>query len=69
MIDQEMPIPASEARVRLGCGASRMSAIKNAMGISRARFVFMSQILKFLKQNPDFTEADVYQKQRAEKHE
>ena len=43
-------------------GRTRLSAIKNAMGISEVRYFFLSEALKFLRANPTFSQAQIYKK-------
>jgi hypothetical protein len=61
MMDEENPVKTWEAREELRIGSTRMSAIKNKLGIT-GRFVFLSQIRKFLRDNPNFSETEVYPK-------
>jgi hypothetical protein len=41
----------------IGVGATKMSAIKRAMGMAYSHTVFVSQIVDFLRANPDFRTA------------
>jgi hypothetical protein len=58
-IADENPVSTARARAELGCGETRMSAIKRAMGIT-GRYVFMSDVRKFLRANPNFQIRDAY---------
>ena len=59
---RERPIRNAKAREILDIGPTRMSAIKKVMGISHTRYVFLSDIRQFLRQNPTFSEMQVYPK-------
>lgn len=66
----ENPVNAKEAAEILGgrkpWGRSRMSALKRSMGIE-GRYFLVSEVRKFLKDNPKWTESMVYI--RKPKHE
>lgn len=49
----ENPVKGPDARKALGMGETRYSAVLAAMGISGARFVFVSKIRKWLIDHPD----------------
>ena len=62
----ENPVNCETARIELGkpgkpWGASRMSAIKRAMGIT-SRYFFLSDVRRWLRANPNFREQDIYPK-------
>lgn len=59
---EELPIKTTLAREKLGIGRTRMSAIMNRLGLKNARFVFLSQIVLFLRDNPRFSSTQVYPK-------
>lgn len=69
----ETPVDGNTARRLLSpCGdpkrpmnRSRYSAILGAMGISGARLVFVSQIAKFIREHPQFSESAYYEARRA----
>lgn len=42
-----------------------MSAVKRAMGV-KGNFVFVSQVAKFMRENPTWTEDEVYRKGKKE---
>ena len=48
----EVPIKVKEARQQLGCGETYMSQLLKAMGKPGVRRVFLSEVLKWLKNNP-----------------
>jgi hypothetical protein len=52
---QETPLKLAAACAQLGVGRSYVCAIKKKLGI-RGRFVFLSVIIKFMKDNPGFRE-------------
>lgn len=58
-VETELPISTGELAEALRCGRTRVSAIKRAMGI-RGHKVFLSAVVKWLKQNPGFVEAEIY---------
>jgi len=60
----ELPMRSEAVRELLGLGKSRMSAIKKGMGITGARFIFLSSFLEFLRKNPSFTYKDAYPRER-----
>ena len=43
-------------------GRTRMSALKNQMGLSEVRYFFLSSALEYLRAHPDFSESQVYKK-------
>ena len=55
----ENPVKTGEAARQLGVGATRMAAIKRAMGLN-GRWVFVSEVRKWLRSHPEFKERDVY---------
>jgi hypothetical protein len=59
----EVPISTKRARELLGCGATRVSAIKKAMGLT-GNYVFLSKVVEWLKQNPNFSTDDAYPRVR-----
>lgn len=64
----ENPVMGPIARVELGkpgpsIGKTRYSAIKRAMGLT-GRYVFISQIQRWLKDHPNFSEREVYPRVR-----
>lgn len=58
----ENPVPCTQAMEQLGIGRTRMSAIKSKMGIANARYVFMSDLRHFMRENPVFSTTEVYPK-------
>ncbi len=56
----ESPVLTKQAATELGCSSTYMAAVKNAMGLRYARFVFVSQIKQWLFKNPGFRIRDVY---------
>lgn len=61
----ENPVNSITARVELGkpgkpWGATRMSAIKKAMGITNQRYFFLSDVRRWLREHPGFRMTDVY---------
>ena len=56
----EIPIKASEARKILGLGASFFSAVKSRMGLKNRKRVLLSHVRRWLRDNPEFRETDVY---------
>ena len=60
MSEIEQPIKACEARKLLCLGVSAFSAIKRAMGISGRKYVLLSEIKKWRRENPNFREQDIY---------
>lgn len=66
----ELPVSTRRAREILGVGghpmgSSRMSAIKTMMGIKGSHYVFVSQIVAFLKENNGFSEHQVYRRKKS----
>jgi DNA-binding Xre family transcriptional regulator len=55
----ELPVSVKRAREILGWGNSYMSAVRRAMGLTRRR-VFISELSKFIRDHPGFTETQVY---------
>ena len=61
---EENPVNATVAAQLLGqpgkpWGHTRMSALKRAMGI-KGRYLFVSDVRRFIRQNPNFTVDQVY---------
>lgn len=63
----ENPVKTKAARVALGVGATRMAAIKRAMGLT-GRWVIVSKVRKFLADNPNFSEREVYKRKPHKPH-
>ena len=60
--DQEVPVKLAECRrVFGGRGRTWMSAVKRAMGM-KGNFILISTVNRFLRENPTWTEADVYRR-------
>ena len=55
----ELPVNCKQACEILGFARGYMSAIKRAMGL-RCRFVFISDVRKFLRTHPDFKTEQIY---------
>lgn len=55
----ETPVNATQACRLFGWGRSRMTAIKRSMGI-KGRYLFPSDVVKFLKAHPDWKMTDAY---------
>jgi hypothetical protein len=49
---EENPVRSHDAKEILGLGHSKMASIKRLMGIGGARYVFLSDIRKFMRANP-----------------
>jgi len=60
MKEIELPIKSADARARLGVGASMFSAIKSKMGLRNSHRVLLSAVMKWMHENPNFRERDVY---------
>jgi hypothetical protein len=62
----EIPMDGPTARMQLSpngrtpMGASRFSAIKRKLGLSNRRYVLVSELRRFLNDNPGFRESEVY---------
>lgn len=61
----ENPVPGPVARKLLGSegvpmSQTRYSAVKKCMGLSGNRYVFVSDIRRWLRDNPQFREVDAY---------
>jgi hypothetical protein len=61
----EVPVSLAQCRKLFGRGRTWMSGIKNAMGV-KGNFVFISAVSKFVQDNPTWTEADVYRREKRE---
>jgi hypothetical protein len=59
MRKDEIPVNATTARKTLHWSSSYMSAVKRAMGI-RSRYFFLSDVCKFIRNNPTFTSLQIY---------
>ena len=59
-MDIEIPIKAKAARLQLGIGSSRFSAIKRAMGLGGRKYVLLSDVKKWMRANPLFQEKEIY---------
>ncbi len=60
-MNKENPVNARQAAVILGCGRTRISAIKSQLEIT-GRYFFLSDVRGFLKKHPNFKERDVYKR-------
>jgi len=60
MEEIEIPIKTAAARAQLGIGASMFSAIKSVMGLKNTHRVMISDMRRWMGENPTFREADVY---------
>jgi hypothetical protein len=54
MPETEMPVSTAAACRIVGLGATKMAAIKRAMGVAYSHTVFVSQVVAFLQENPSF---------------
>jgi hypothetical protein len=66
-VSSENPVNLQTACRELGIGLTYGAALKKRLGL-KGRFVFVSDMRKFLKQNPDFQIADVYSKMKVCSH-
>jgi hypothetical protein len=63
MKDQEVPVKLSECRRVFGRGRTWMSAIKRELGV-KGNFVLMSDVRRFIRDNPTWTEGEVYRRSK-----
>ncbi len=67
----ELPIKVADCRARMGVGETYMSGLLRAMGASRPghkpRFVLLSRVAKFRRDNPDWKLTDVYPKRKVQR--
>jgi len=62
MKKDEVPVRLAECRRIFGDrGRTWMSAIKRAMGV-KGNYILVSQVTKFLRDNPGWTEAEIYRR-------
>jgi hypothetical protein len=64
-IATENPVNATVAARELGQGRTRISALKRAMGI-KGRYVFLSEMRRFMHENPDFTVDQIYRRKSSQ---
>jgi len=61
--DQEVPVKLADCRKAFGRGRTWMSAIKHALGV-KGNFILISEVKRFIRDHPGWTEANVYQRKR-----
>lgn len=63
-VANENPVNATQAAEQLGIGATMMSAVKKAMGISHTRYFFLSEVRCWLRAHPEFRVLSAYPARR-----
>jgi len=62
MKKDEVPVRLAECRRIFGNrGRTWMSAVKRALGV-KGNYILTSQVTKFLRENPTWTEAEIYRR-------